>query len=78
MDGVATAAGPFELRVRVVGGNGKQDGKVASGNTKKGAARLLPLESSARRCSGSKFSARRGLPSKGEARALHHRPCPSI
>ena len=31
MDGVATAAGPFELLVRVVCGNGKQDGKVASG-----------------------------------------------
>jgi hypothetical protein len=27
---------------------------------------------------GSKFSARRGLPSKGEERAPHHRPCPSI
>ena len=37
------------------------------------AARLLPLESPARRCSGSKFSARRGLPSKGEARALTSR-----
>ena len=42
------------------------------------AARLLPLESPARRCSGSKFSARRGLPSKGEARAPHHRPSPSL
>ena len=43
----------------------------------KRAARSLPLESSARRCSGSKFSARRGLPSKSEARAPHHQPCPS-
>jgi len=42
------------------------------------AARLLPLESPARRCSGSKFSARRGVPSKGEVRAIHHQPCPSL
>jgi hypothetical protein len=41
-------------------------------------ARLLPLESSARGCSGSKCFCAPGLPSKGGARALHHQPRLSI
>ena len=43
-------------------------------------ARLLPLESPhlAEGARDQSSSARRGLPSKGEPRALHHQPRPSI